>query len=165
MAEISGRARNVWVIVMSLVFAGVLSVVPLPVWIELWRPDWVALVLIYWVIALPHRIGLFSAWIVGFLIDVLEGTLLGLNAVLLATMAYIALTLYQRLRMFTPLQQSMTILMLIGTGQLIVFWVQTATGQNTADNLTFVLSALTSALLWPLIFVTLRFWRRSFHVN
>ncbi len=165
MAEISGRARNVWVIVMSLVFAGVLSVVPLPVWIELWRPDWVALVLIYWVIALPHRIGLISAWIVGFLIDVLEGTLLGLNAVILTMMAYIALTLYQRLRMFTPLQQSMTILMLIGTGQLIIFWIQTATGQNTADNLTFVLSALTSALLWPLIFVSLRFWRRSFHVN
>ena len=165
MPEISGRARNVWVIFISLIFAGVLSVVPLPSWLELWRPDWVALVLIYWVIALPHRIGLFSAWIVGFLIDVLQGTLLGLNAVVLTMMAYIALTLYQRLRMFTPLQQSMTILMLIGTGQLIIFWVQTATGQNTADNLTFVVSSFTSAVVWPLVFVSLRFWRRSFRVN
>jgi rod shape-determining protein MreD len=165
MAEISGQARNVWVIVMSLVFAAVLSIVPLPAWLALWRPDWIALVLIYWVIALPHRVGLISAWLVGFLIDVLDGTLLGLNAVILAAMAYIALTLYQRLRMFTPLQQSVTILMLIGSGQLIIFWVQTATGQNTADNLTFVLSACTSALLWPLIFVGLRLCRRSFRVN
>lgn len=159
------RARNLWVIVLSLLFAGVLAIVPLPTWLELWRPDWVALVLVYWVIALPHRVGMLTAWLVGFLLDVLKGTLLGLNAGVLTLMAYIALTLYQRLRMFTPLQQSITILMLIGTGQLLVFWVQTATGQNTAENLSFVLTAVTSALLWPLVFVWLRFWRRSFHVT
>ena len=165
MVEISNQSRNLWVIVLSLVFAGVMAIVPIPTWLELWRPDWVALVLVYWVIALPHRVGMVWAWTVGFLLDVLEGTLLGLNAIVLTMMAYIALTLYQRLRMFTPLQQSMTILMLVGTGQILVFWVQTATGRNTADNLVFVLSAVTSALLWPLIFVSLRFWRRSFRVN
>lgn len=165
MVEQSARARNVWVIVLSLVFAGVLAIVPLPLWLELWRPDWVALVLVYWVIALPHRVGLFTAWIVGFLLDVLEGNLLGLNSMVLTAMAYIALTLYQRLRMFTPLQQSMIMLMMVGTGQLFIFWVQAATGRNTADNLMFVMSAVTSALLWPLVFVSLRFWRRSFRVN
>ncbi|MEY3661077.1 MAG: hypothetical protein RLZZ169_1903, partial [Pseudomonadota bacterium] len=72
--------RNRWVIVLSLVFAGVLAVLPLPGWLELWRPDWVALVLVYWVIALPQRVGLLTAWLVGFLVDVLKGTLLGLNA-------------------------------------------------------------------------------------
>lgn len=165
MVEQSARARNVWVIVLSLVFAGVLAIVPLPLWLELWRPDWVALVLVYWVIALPHRVGLFTAWIVGFLLDVLEGNLLGLNSMVLTAMAYLALTLYQRLRMFTPLQQSMIMLMMVGTGQLFIFWVQAATGRNTADNLMFVMSAVTSALLWPLVFVSLRFWRRSFRVN
>lgn len=165
MVEQSARARNVWVIVLSLVFAGVLAIVPLPVWLELWRPDWVALVLVYWVIALPHRIGLFTAWVVGFLLDVLEGNLLGLNSMVLTAMAYVPLTLYQRLRMFTPLQQSMIMLLLIGSGQLFIFWVQAATGRNTADNLMFIMSALTSALLWPLVFVSLRFWRRSFRVN
>ena len=165
MVEQSARARNLWVIVLSLVFAGVLAIVPLPVWLELWRPDWVALVLVYWVIALPHRVGLFTAWIVGFLLDVLEGNLLGLNSMVLTAMAYIALTLYQRLRMFTPLQQSMIMLMMVGSGQLFIFWVQAATGRNTADNLMFVMSAVTSALLWPLVFVSLRFCRRSFRVN
>jgi rod shape-determining protein MreD len=106
-----------------------------------------------------------AAWLVGLLVDVLEGTLLGLHAIVLMMSAYIALTLYQRLRMFTPLQQSLTILMLIGAGQLLIFWVQAATGQNTADNLAFVLSSMTSALLWPLVFVCLRFCRRSFNVG
>ncbi len=165
MVEQSARPRNVWVIVLSLVFAGVLAIVPVPVWLELWRPDWVALVPVYWVLALPHRIGLFTAWIVGFLLDVLEGNLLGLNSMVLTAMAYIALTLYQRLRMFTPLQQSMIMLLMVGSGQLFIFWVQAATGRNTADNLMFIMSALTSALLWPLVFVSLRFWRRSFRVN
>ncbi len=165
MVDISGRASNVWVVVLSLVFAGVLAIVPIPAWLGLWRPDWIALTLIYWVIALPHRIGLVTAWLVGLLVDVLEGTLLGLHAAVLTMTAYIAITLYQRLRMFTPLQQSLTILMLIGTGQLLIFWVQAATGQNTAENLTFVISSVTSALIWPLVFVCLRFCRRSFHVS
>lgn len=165
MVEIAGKSRNLWVVVLSLVFAGVLAIVPLPVWLELWRPDWVTLALFYWVMALPHRVGLISAWCVGLLMDVLEGTLLGLNAMVLIMSAYIALSLYQRLRMFTPLQQSMIILMLIGTNKLFVFWVQTATGQNTANNLSFVLPAVTSAFMWPLVFVCLRFCRRSFSVG
>ena len=165
MVDISGKSRNIWVIVLSLVFAGVLAIVPIPLWLALWRPDWIALTLIYWVIALPHRIGMVAAWLVGLLVDVLEGTLLGLHAIVLMMSAYIALTLYQRLRMFTPLQQSLTILMLIGAGQLLIFWVQAATGQNTADNLAIVISSMTSALLWPLVFVCLRFCRRSFNVG
>ena len=165
MVDISGKGSNLWVVVLSLVFAGVLAIVPIPDWLELWRPDWIALALIYWVIALPHRVGIVTAWTVGVLADVLEGTLLGLHAVVLTMTAYIGLTLYQRLRMFTPLQQSLTILMLIGTGQLVIFWVQAATGQNTADNLAFVISSITSALMWPLVFVCLRFCRRSFHVS
>jgi rod shape-determining protein MreD len=165
MVENYGRPRNRWVIILSLVFAAVLATVPMPAWLEQWRPDWVAIVLIYWVIALPHRVGLFTAWTLGFLMDVLEGSLLGLNALVLSVFAYAGLTIYQRMRMFTPLQQSIVVLMLIGLGQLIVFWVRTATGQNTADNLSFVLVALSSALIWPLMFVWLRLWRRSFQVN
>jgi rod shape-determining protein MreD len=157
--------RNRWVIVLSLVFAGVLAVLPLPGWLELWRPDWVALVLVYWVIALPQRVGLLTVWLVGLLVDVLKGTLLGLNAGVLTLIAYAALTLYQRMRMFTSLQQSGVLLLFIGTGQLLVFWVLTASGHNTADNLAFLFPALSSALLWPLVFFCLRYCRRSFHVT
>lgn len=165
MAENYGRARNLWVIVLSLVFAAVLAIVPMPEWLEQWRPDWMAIVVIYWVIAVPHRIGMFTAWVVGFLMDVLEGSLLGLNALVLTLFAYAALSIYQRMRMFTPLQQSIVVLMLVGLGQLIIFWVRTATGQNTPNDLSFVLTAVSSAVFWPLMFVWLRFWRRAFQVN
>jgi rod shape-determining protein MreD len=162
---VAGRPHGTWFIFLTIVIASVLGIMPLPEWLEVWRPEWIALVLVYWVIALPHRIGLFTAWIVGFFVDVLEGSLLGLNAIALTLIAYVALSLYQRLRMFTPLQQSTTILMLIGVSQLLIFWVLTATGQNTPRNLLFVVSALSSALVWPLVFVLLRFGRRALKVT
>lgn len=162
---VASRPHGTWFIALTLLIAGMLGVMPLPPWLEVWRPEWIALVLVYWVIALPHRVGLFTAWFVGLFIDVLEGSLLGLNAVVLTLIAYVALSLYQRLRMFTPLQQSTTILMLIGVTQLLIFWVLTATGQNTPQNLIFVVSAISSALVWPLIFVLLRFGRRALKVT
>lgn len=162
---VAQRPHGTWFIALTLLIAGMLGVMPLPPWLEVWRPEWIALVLVYWVIALPHRIGLFTAWFVGLFIDVLEGSLLGLNAVVMTLIAYVALSLYQRLRMFTPLQQSTTILMLIGVTQLLIFWVLTATGQNTPQNLIFVVSAVSSALVWPLIFVLLRFGRRALKVT
>jgi rod shape-determining protein MreD len=161
----TSHSNGLWFIVLTLVIGCLLGIAPLPDWLELWRPEWIALVLVYWVIALPHRIGLFTAWTTGFFVDVLEGSLLGLNAIALTLIAYVALSLYQRLRMFTPLQQSTTILMLVGVYQLLNFWVLTATGQNTAPNLLFVLSALTSAVVWPLVFVLLRYGRRSLKVT
>lgn len=158
------RTRGTWVIAVSVMLAALLAFVPLPAWLEVWRPKWMTLVVIYWVIALPHRVGLFSAWCIGIFTDVLEGTLLGLNAFTLTLVAYGSLSLYQRMRMFTPLQQSMTVLMLVGVQQLLTFWVLTATGQNTATDLSFITPALSSALLWPLVFILLRSWRRGFLV-
>lgn len=152
-------------IALTIILAAILAIVPMPAWLELWRPEWVTLVVVYWVIALPHKVGLFSAWLVGFFVDVMEGSLLGLNALALTVIAYVALNLYQRMRMFTPLQQSITILILVGVQQLLVFWVLTATGQNTATNLAFVISALSSALLWPVIFPLLRYWRRVWQIR
>src|SRR5690606_16128595 len=165
MASVLVRSHNTWVILLTCVLASFLTMVPMPEWLEPYRPEWVALTLIYWVIALPHRVGLFFAWILGFFMDVLEGSLLGLNAVALALIAYIALSLYQRLRMFTPLQQSGTVMMLVGIHQLILFWVQTATDQSTAPNLMFLMSSVSSAVVWPFVFLTLRYLRRTFRVN
>ena len=153
-----------WIILGTLVLAALFTVLPLPDWLEAYRPEWVALVVIYWVVALPDRIGLFSAWITGFFMDVLEGSLLGLNALALALVAYLALSLYQRMRMFTAIQQSSTILILVGIHQLLSFWVLTANSQNTAPNLIFMISALTSAIIWPFVFLALRYIRRTFNV-
>ncbi len=159
------RTAGLWVITASFVLAAILSILPLPDAIALYRPQWVALVLIYWVMALPHRVGLLTAWLIGFLMDVLQGSLLGLNGLALALVAYLALSLYRRLRMFTLLQQSWTVLVLIGLHQLVSFWVLTMSDQNVPSNMMFILPAFSSAILWPLIFLGLRHLRRSFMIS
>lgn len=158
------RHHGGWVILATFAAAALFTVFPLPQWLESYRPEWVALVVIYWVMALPDRVGLFTAWLAGFFLDVLEGSLLGLNALALALVAYLALSLYQRMRMFTAVQQSSTILILVGIHQLLSFWVLTANNQNTAPNLIFMISALSSAIVWPFIFFGLRYLRRTFRV-
>ena len=63
------RSNNLWFVVFSFVIALVLSIVSLPAFVPVefgfLRPHWVALVLIYWVIALPYRIGIVVAWMLG----------------------------------------------------------------------------------------------------
>ncbi|HUM92196.1 MAG TPA: rod shape-determining protein MreD, partial [Candidatus Competibacter sp.] len=66
-----------WIIVLSFLIAFLLGGVPLPDSLERFRPDWVAMVLIYWNMALPHRVGIGIGWLVGLLMDVGRGGLLG----------------------------------------------------------------------------------------
>ncbi len=71
------RRHGNWVIVLSLLIALVLTLLPLPPWAAPYRPDWVALALIYWCLALPERVSVGIGWSMGLLLDGLSGTLLG----------------------------------------------------------------------------------------
>ncbi len=158
------RARGLWVIALTLAVALWLSVLPLPVWAQWGRPELVAMVLIYWTIAVPERVGIVIAWCVGLVQDIVEGAPPGQNALALAVLAYVALLLYQRLRMYTPMQQAGVVFVLVGLNQLLCNWVQTLTG-TVSPNLLFLLPALISALLWPLLSEFLRLVRRAYHVS
>ena len=83
------------VIVLTLLAALWLSVVPLPTWAQWGRPEWVAMVLIYWVVALPERVGIAIAWVVGLYQDVLDGSPLGQHAFALSVLAYLGLVYFQ----------------------------------------------------------------------
>ncbi len=159
------RANCVWVIVLSFFVAFLLAIVPLPAWALDYRPQWVVMVLIYWAMALPYRVGIGSAWAVGIVTDILEGSLLGLNALSLTVVIYLTLGLHQRLRMFSAIQQSGLVLALIGLHMIMVHWMKIATSQTVSSNLLFLLGALSSAFLWPWIFVILRQLRLGFDVR
>lgn len=158
------KANGTWVIVVSLLLALLLSIVPMPLWAQWGRPEWVAMVLIYWVIALPGRVGIAVAWVVGLMLDIIEGAPLGQHALAFSVVAYLSLILYQRLRMFAPWQQAGVVFVLVGLNQMLCHWVQTLSG-TASPNLLFLLPALVSALLWPWVVALLRFCRRQFYVQ
>lgn len=161
---VATRSHGGWIIALTLLVALWLSILPLPEWARWARPEWVALVLIYWVIALPQRIGIGMAWLTGFVLDLVEGTPFGQNALALAVIAYLVLILYQRLRMYAPWQQAGVVFVLIGIDQLLCHWVQTMTAR-VVPTLMFLLPALVSGLLWPSVFVLLRHIRRRYRVT
>ncbi len=152
------------VILISLCIAMLLTILPMPEWARPFRPQWVTLVLLYWAIALPHRIGVGSGFVVGIVLDVLTGTLLGQHALGLSVVTFIAIQLHQRIRVFPFWQQSLGILVLLVIERLLALWVTGATRGET-PGLVYWAVPLISALLWPWIFVTLRSIRRHFDVS
>ncbi|MEQ8407280.1 MAG: rod shape-determining protein MreD [Gammaproteobacteria bacterium] len=162
---IQQRAHSLWVILLSFFVAYLLAIVPFPDWAMNYRPEWVPMVLIYWVMALPYRVGIGSAWMAGLLLDILEGSTLGLNAMSLVIVAYVTLSLHLRLRMFSYVQQAGLVLALVGLNLMVTHWLQLMTNQTTASSLMFLMAALTSAVIWPSLFQLLRQVRRSFDVH
>lgn len=158
------KANGRGIIAATLAIAILFSVIPLPDWARWARPEWVAMVLIYWIIALPHRVGIGAAFATGLMLDVVEGSPLGENAFALAIVAYLALSLYQRMRMYAFWQQSGIVFVLIGLNQLLCHWVQTLT-TKVAPTMLFLLPAFVSALLWPTAMLLLRKIRRQFAVT
>ncbi|PJE39196.1 MAG: rod shape-determining protein MreD [Pseudomonas sp.] len=160
----AARASNIWVVWLTLAVALLLSVSSMPKFMELGRPLWLALFLTYWVLAVPHRVGMTTAWVIGLLADVLNGTLLGQNALILTLITFLVLTLHQRLRMFPMWQQSTVLLVVFGLAQLVQLWLNALTGSRP-PTLTFVLPALVSALLWPWVCTLLRGLHQRLGVN
>ncbi|HLA30249.1 MAG TPA: rod shape-determining protein MreD [Pseudomonas sp.] len=158
------RANNIWVVWLTLGLALLLSVSSMPRFMEVGRPLWLALFLTFWVLALPHRVGMTTAWGLGILADVLNGSLLGQNALMLTLITFLVLTLHQRLRMFPMWQQSSVLLVVFGLAQLVQLWLNALSGSRP-PTLMFVLPALVSALLWPWICVILRGLQQRLGVN
>ena len=76
----SQQHSGTWFIVMSFIGGMLLTIFPMPDWFSAIRPQWCALILLYWCFALPMHVGIISGWCVGLLLDVLLGTLLGQHA-------------------------------------------------------------------------------------
>lgn len=155
--------RSSFTIGLTFLTALLLSVMPMPSPLELGRPMWLAMVVAYWVMVLPHRVGLLTAWCAGLATDVLYGGLFGQHALVMTLVAWQMLMLYQRIRHFPLLQQSLVMLPVLGLAQLLLLWLNSLTGSRP-PILLFLLPVLISALLWPWAVSILNAIKRRFHV-
>ena len=149
----------------SFIVALMLTIVPLPQWADHARPEWVAMVLVYWTLAIPARVGVTTGWITGLLLDVLQGALLGQHALSLALISYFTLQFYQRLRIYRAWQQALVIFMLVLIQQLLTLWILGIIDQAPNSSTLYWLPSLTSMLLWPWTFLILRNLRRRFRMS
>lgn len=152
--------RNGGIIVFTLVIAMLLMMVPLPESVQHARPEWVVMTLLYWAMALPKRVGIGVAWVCGLLMDVMLGGTLGVLAFAYALATFIIARFHLQLRQYPLWQQALTILSVVLLVRLIAMLAA-----PVAVSWTFWLAALSSTLLWPMVYATLRKTRRVFRVS
>ena len=150
------------VVVPTMLLALMLVMLPLPDWARVFRPDWLTLVLIYWVLAMPERLGIVFAWTFGLLLDVTQGAILGQHAIGLVLVAFFVQLQYKRIRVFSLLQQALVVFVLLMFKQLIVLWVSGIVGQAPDDLADYFLPSIIGAVIWPWLFILLRDIRRRF---
>lgn len=146
---------------LTIIGAFMLAIMPLPDWAVEFRPDWVTLVLIYWAMALPSKIGVTVAWFAGLFLDVSYGTLMGQHAVGMVLVIFVILQQHQRLRVASLLQQAIVIFVLLLIKQLLTLWVDGMLGR-APDSWFYFMPTITSTLLWPWTYLILRDLRRKF---
>ncbi len=156
--------RSRLVIGITFLVALILSILPGPDWAEPFRPDWVGLVLIYWCMATPQRVGVGAGWTVGLILDVLYGSLLGQQALAMTLLAFLTLKLHLQMRMFPRWQQAVTVLVLVAINHLLVLWVRDMV-VHAPVQWSYWTSSIVSMLIWPWLFVILRDVRRRARVN
>ncbi|WP_406665838.1 rod shape-determining protein MreD [Gallaecimonas sp. GXIMD1310] len=155
---------NAVVITLSLLVALVLALLPMPLPVDAFRPDWLLLVLVYWTMALPHRVSVGIAWLSGLLMDIMLGSTLGVHALAMTIAVYIAAVNFQRLRNFSVWQQALIIAVLVAVKLVLVYWVEhLANGVMLTAR--YFWPVLTSAVMWLWLFPLLRRVRRKFRVR
>ena len=151
-------------LLVTYVIALTLMVMPMPATFDVFRPDWVTLVMLYWIIALPHRVSIGTALILGVLSDVLLGSIVGVHALGMVVVAYLAARNFQRLRNFALIQQAVVIAVLILLKRFIVFEANVFL-HDAEFTLSYFWPVLTSAVFWLWVFPLLRKVRRQFGVS
>lgn len=155
--------RGTGVLILTFIAMYILMILPLPQTVQWYWPEWTTMCLIYWIMNLPSRVGMLSAWVLGCGLDVLLGTVLGQNALALTLVAYLTLMLHRRVRVYPLIQQSLIVFLLVGLQLLLVRFVQAAVG-TVPDSLLYWLPSLTSAFFWPFFSVLMDSIRLRFNI-
>lgn len=146
----SANQASRWALYGCSLVALVLSAVPLPHVLDLLRPDFLLLVVVWFAIMSPRSGGLFFAWFAGLALDSFRGLILGENALAFVAVAYLAHRLHLRIRMFPLMHQSLVAFALLAIYQFLLFWIDGVAGQPVTAWVRW-LPVATGALLWPVL--------------
>ena len=139
----------IWI---SLVLAMMANMLPLGR--VVWMPDFLALVLVFWSVHQPLRVGVVAAFVFGLAVDVHQASLLGQHALAYTTLCYFAITIHRRLLWFSVPSQAVQVLPLFVAAHAIELAIRMLAGGSFPGF--FVLMApVVEAALWPVISILL----------
>ncbi len=135
-------------IVFTLIAALIINLLPWTGWLLAIKPDFVALVLLYWCIQQPRKVGFAAAWLLGLMMDVADGSLFGQHALAYSMLAFAGIVLHRRVLMFTMKDQILHVIPLLLLNDLIVLAIRKLAGAEFPGFSYFVGSFIAGAL-WP----------------
>lgn len=119
-----------------------------------WSPDVLAVVLVFWTVHQPFRVGIVAAFVFGLLMDVHQGGLLGQHAMAYAVLSFFAITIHRRLLWFTVPSQAAQVFPLFAAAHAVELVVRMLAG-GTFPGFWMLLAPVVEVLLWPLASVLL----------
>ena len=141
-------------VILTIILAIMLTVLPLPDWADPFRPDWVALTLIYWAMMLPRTWSVGSAWIVGIVLDVAQGTILGQHALALCFIVFVTVRFHLLMRVFPMQQLTATVFAILALYQFILFWINGVAGIDV-PVVEYWGPVISGTILWPFLMILL----------
>jgi rod shape-determining protein MreD len=135
-------------LLLSAVVALILTVLPLPRWLDVVRPAFLVLTVLYWSVNAPRAGGLAIGFFAGLMLDIFQGPVLGEHALALSLITYIAVREHQRIRSKPAIQQALIVLAALLMYEVVLFMIDGWTGHPVTSPLRWV-HPFTGALIWP----------------
>lgn len=156
--------RSKFIIWCSFIIALILQAVPWPGPLEMMRPTWIILVSSYWILALPHRVNVGSALVLGLLWDLVIGSTLGIHGIVMSIVAYLVALNFQVLRNMALWQQGVVIGALTVLAEFLEFFAEYLL-QDVEFDPHYLWAGVINCILWPWMFLLLRRLRRHWHMR
>ena len=137
-------------VIISIIVALLLTLMPLPDSVAAFRPDFVVLVLVYWAMMLPRTWSVGSAWVVGLLLDVSQGTILGQHALALCFIVFVTVRFHLLMRVFPMSQLTATVFALLALYQFLLFWIN-GVANISVPTVSYWGPVITGTILWPIV--------------
>jgi len=145
-----------WLIVLTItsLLASILTLVSLPEWVFHFRPDWLILIVVFWIIRLPEKISLGYACFHGLLLDFLLVKPLGVNAISFVLLAFVASVWSSQIKVLSLWQQSLFVSVLILAFKLLV-GITSMMSTDFVFTQYYWFSLVGNIIFWPVISIML----------